>query len=179
MNLKGCMLINSTERFLKFEHKANNQNCIDHKHVSQVKSHQLILRHFVMNEDRGTSMLADLRASDVYQFLLHAHVTNHYTCNTSITCLGWFQIVLFLVTICAFCSVACLFWETSDGKKFQQFVPWFAVLPNRNDIQVAFIISILVFFSYAIVLNTVVPISLYVRWVTKTIFTNILVSVLS
>lgn len=74
------------------------------------------------------------------------------------------QIVVFLVMICAFCSIACLFWETSTGKRFQMYLPWSFVIPT-DQLSGAIIVSLLVFFSYAIVLNTVVPISLYVRWV--------------
>ncbi|XP_054287593.1 phospholipid-transporting ATPase ID [Macrosteles quadrilineatus] len=70
-------------------------------------------------------------------------------------------IVLFLVIICVFCSLACLFWEYTTGKNFQIFLPWSVVIPSER-ITGPVIISLLIFFSYAIVLNTVVPISLYV-----------------
>lgn len=76
------------------------------------------------------------------------------------------QIVVFLVMICAFCSIACLFWETSTGKRFQMYLPWSFVIPT-DQLSGAIIVSLLVFFSYAIVLNTVVPISLYVRWASQ------------
>ena len=41
------------------------------------------------------------------------------------------------------------------------FLPWDAVVPEEK-VAGATVISLLVFFSYVIVLNTVVPISLYV-----------------
>lgn len=66
--------------------------------------------------------------------------------------------------MCLFCTIACGVWETITGSNFQIYLPWDAsAVPNPNDkLSGATIISILIFFSYAIVLNTVVPISLYV-----------------
>lgn len=43
----------------------------------------------------------------------------------------------------------------------QVYLPWEAIIP-KGTFQGATVIGLLVFFSYAIVLNTVVPISLYV-----------------
>ncbi|XP_046677683.1 phospholipid-transporting ATPase ID isoform X2 [Homalodisca vitripennis] len=71
------------------------------------------------------------------------------------------SIVMVLISMCAVCSLACLFWETKTGKKFQIYLPWTSEVPS-NHVPGAVIISLLVFFSYAIVLNTLVPISLYV-----------------
>ena len=45
---------------------------------------------------------------------------------------------------------------------FQIYLPWPKEVPD-DPLSGATVISLLVFFSYAIVLNTVVPISLYVR----------------
>ena len=45
----------------------------------------------------------------------------------------------------------------------QIYLPWDDIIPEEP-ISGATVISLLVFFSYAIVLNTVVPISLYVRY---------------
>ncbi|XP_055690587.1 phospholipid-transporting ATPase ID isoform X4 [Lutzomyia longipalpis] len=70
-------------------------------------------------------------------------------------------IVFFLLSICAFCTVACAIWEGLVGQYFQVYLPWPNIIPNGT-IQGATVIGLLVFFSYAIVLNTVVPISLYV-----------------
>ncbi|XP_059621420.1 phospholipid-transporting ATPase ID isoform X2 [Phlebotomus argentipes] len=70
-------------------------------------------------------------------------------------------IVFFLLSICAFCTVACAIWEGLVGQYFQKYLPWPSIIPNGT-IQGATVIGLLVFFSYAIVLNTVVPISLYV-----------------
>lgn len=72
-----------------------------------------------------------------------------------------FQIVFFLLSICGFCTVAAALWEGLLGYYFQSFLPWERLIVPQH-IQGATIIGMLVFFSYAIVLNTVVPISLYV-----------------
>lgn len=47
------------------------------------------------------------------------------------------------------------------GESFQTYLPWQSIIP-KGTIQGSTVIGLLVFFSYAIVLNTVVPISLYV-----------------
>ena len=52
-------------------------------------------------------------------------------------------------------------WETLTGSNFRDYLPWDQLIPEGLT-EGATLISILVFFSYAIVLNTVVPISLYV-----------------
>ncbi|CAB0014761.1 unnamed protein product [Nesidiocoris tenuis] len=70
-------------------------------------------------------------------------------------------IVFFLISICVFCMVACWIWETLTGVYFQVYLPWDALVPSKP-VPGATVIALLVFFSYAIVLNTVVPISLYV-----------------
>ncbi|KAJ6635423.1 Phospholipid-transporting ATPase ID, partial [Pseudolycoriella hygida] len=70
-------------------------------------------------------------------------------------------IVFFLLSICAFCTVACAIWEGLVGQYFQVYLPWEKIIPSGT-FQGATVIGLLVFFSYAIVLNTVVPISLYV-----------------
>lgn len=57
--------------------------------------------------------------------------------------------------------VACGIWESLVGRYFQTFLPWDTLVP-LEPLGGATIIALLVFFSYAIVLNTVVPISLYV-----------------
>lgn len=63
--------------------------------------------------------------------------------------------------MCLFCTIACGVWETLTGQYFRIYLPWDKIVP-KDPTSGATIISILVFFSYAIVLNTVVPISLYV-----------------
>ncbi|GJQ74496.1 hypothetical protein Trydic_g21365 [Trypoxylus dichotomus] len=70
-------------------------------------------------------------------------------------------IVFFLLSMCLFCMIACGIWETLVGRYFQTFLPWDSLVPSEP-LGGATIIALLVFFSYAIVLNTVVPISLYV-----------------
>lgn len=71
------------------------------------------------------------------------------------------QIVFFLLSMCLFCMVACGIWESLVGQHFKTFLPWDTLVPSEP-LGGATIIALLVFFSYAIVLNTVVPISLYV-----------------
>ncbi|XP_066246628.1 probable phospholipid-transporting ATPase IM isoform X2 [Euwallacea similis] len=70
-------------------------------------------------------------------------------------------IVFFLLSMCLFCMVACGIWESLVGRYFQTFLPWDSLVPTEP-LGGATIIALLVFFSYAIVLNTFVPISLYV-----------------
>lgn len=70
-------------------------------------------------------------------------------------------IVFFLLSMCLFCMVACGIWESLVGQYFQTYLPWDTLVP-LEPLGGATIIALLVFFSYAIVLNTVVPISLYV-----------------
>lgn len=63
--------------------------------------------------------------------------------------------------MCLFCTIACGVWETLTGQYFRVYLPWDPIVPD-NPTSGATVISVLIFFSYAIVLNTVVPISLYV-----------------
>merc|ERR1719273_875454 len=63
--------------------------------------------------------------------------------------------------MCLFCTVACGVWESLTGYYFQTYLEWEIEIP-KDKLGGATVISLLVFFSYAIVLNTVVPISLYV-----------------
>lgn len=73
------------------------------------------------------------------------------------------QIVFVLISMCLFCTIACGVWETVTGQHFRGYLPWDKkAIPQDNPTAGATVIAVLVFFSYAIVLNTVVPISLYV-----------------
>lgn len=47
------------------------------------------------------------------------------------------------------------------GYNFQSFLPWESIIPAEST-KGAAVLGFLVFFSYAIVMNTFVPISLYV-----------------
>ncbi|XP_076443578.1 phospholipid-transporting ATPase ID-like [Babylonia areolata] len=70
-------------------------------------------------------------------------------------------IFLFLVTVCLICTVACGVWEGIIGYNFQSYLPWeYFITESRGP--GALSIALLVFLSYIIILNTVVPISLYV-----------------
>lgn len=65
--------------------------------------------------------------------------------------------------MCLFCTIACGVWETVTGQHFRAYLPWDKkAVPQDDPTSGATVIAVLVFFSYAIVLNTVVPISLYV-----------------
>ncbi|XP_063383163.1 probable phospholipid-transporting ATPase IM [Cydia fagiglandana] len=70
-------------------------------------------------------------------------------------------IVFFLLSMCVFCTVACGVWEWLVGRHFQAYLPWDSLVPVEP-VSGTVVIAFLVFFSYAIVMNTVVPISLYV-----------------
>ncbi|CAB3405779.1 unnamed protein product [Caenorhabditis bovis] len=73
-------------------------------------------------------------------------------------------IVLFLVAMCLICTILCGVWEYTTGRYFTIYLPWDDVVPDpheRGARQIA-LIAFLMFFSYIILLNTVVPISLYV-----------------
>ncbi|XP_034946393.1 phospholipid-transporting ATPase ID isoform X2 [Chelonus insularis] len=70
-------------------------------------------------------------------------------------------IVFFLLSLCLFCMVGCGIWESLVGRYFQIYLPWDSLVPT-DPIGGATVTALLVFFSYSIVLNTVVPISLYV-----------------
>ncbi|ESN96530.1 hypothetical protein HELRODRAFT_68049, partial [Helobdella robusta] len=79
------------------------------------------------------------------------------------------QIFLFLVVICLICSIGAGAWEMNFGQHFQIYLPWDYYISGSlkgnsdgNKAGGSTVIAILVFFSYIIVLNTVVPISLYV-----------------
>ncbi|CAG5125541.1 unnamed protein product, partial [Candidula unifasciata] len=70
-------------------------------------------------------------------------------------------IFLFLVGMCLICTIACGIWESLVGYNFQVYLPW-ETFVHRNKDNGATTIAVLVFLSYIIILNTVVPISLYV-----------------
>uniref|UniRef100_A0AC35TXU4 Phospholipid-transporting ATPase n=1 Tax=Rhabditophanes sp. KR3021 TaxID=114890 RepID=A0AC35TXU4_9BILA len=74
-------------------------------------------------------------------------------------------IVLFLIAMCLICTILCGVWEWTTGKNFQEYLLWDKrVVPDSSEKsgkQIA-LIAFLMFFSYVILLNTVVPISLYV-----------------
>ena len=43
-------------------------------------------------------------------------------------------IVLVLLSMCLFCTIACGIWETVTGSNFQMFLPWdAAAVPNSDD----------------------------------------------
>ncbi|XP_060551753.1 phospholipid-transporting ATPase ID-like [Ruditapes philippinarum] len=79
-------------------------------------------------------------------------------------------IFIFLLSMCLICTIACGIWESQiAGDKFQIYLPWESYIPGTilgtkdgSVTEGATTLSLLTFFSYIIVLNTVVPISLYV-----------------
>lgn len=65
------------------------------------------------------------------------------------------QIFGFLAAMCLILAVGNSLWEFSKAYYFHQYLPW----PEGSVLLSGF----LMFWSYVIILNTVVPISLYVR----------------
>lgn len=59
--------------------------------------------------------------------------------------------------MCLILAIGNCIWEYRQGYRFQVYLPW------ATDVNSAFFSAFLVFWSYVIILNTVVPISLYVR----------------
>merc|ERR1711935_592712 len=84
-------------------------------------------------------------------------------------------IVFFLLCMCLFCTIACGVWETLTGLQFRVYLPWDLIVPT-DPVQGATVTALLVFFSYAIVLNTVVPISLYVSVEVIRLFLSFLIN---
>lgn len=66
------------------------------------------------------------------------------------------QIFGFLAFMCTILAIGNYFWELNEGSQFTVFLP-------RQDGNNAAFSAFLTFWSYVIILNTVVPISLYVR----------------
>lgn len=66
------------------------------------------------------------------------------------------QIFGFLAFMCTILAIGNCFWELKEGSQFTVFLP-------RQDENSAGFSAFLTFWSYVIILNTVVPISLYVR----------------
>ncbi|GMS92729.1 hypothetical protein PENTCL1PPCAC_14904, partial [Pristionchus entomophagus] len=74
-------------------------------------------------------------------------------------------IVVFLLGLCVICSILCGVWQWFIGRFFTDYLPWDAWIPKPEIAGAAAsvaVISTLNFFSYIILLNTLVPISLYV-----------------
>ncbi|KAK9408713.1 phospholipid-transporting ATPase ID-like [Crotalus adamanteus] len=65
-------------------------------------------------------------------------------------------IFLFLAIMCLILAIGNCIWEYNEGYRFQVYLPW------ETDVKSSFFSAFLVFWSYVIILNTVVPISLYV-----------------
>lgn len=63
--------------------------------------------------------------------------------------------------MCAIMTICCGFWESFFGYDFRIYLPWEDYLAKGRRTG-ALQKSLLVFLSYIIILNTVVPISLYV-----------------
>ena len=63
--------------------------------------------------------------------------------------------------MCAIGTIGSGLWESYVGVKFQIYLPWESHVPKNRE-GGSTVIAILHFFSYIQVLNTVVPISLYV-----------------
>ena len=72
-------------------------------------------------------------------------------------CAMFLQIFLFLLTMSTILAIGHTIWLVELGEKFHVFLP---AEPSVNN---AVFDGFLMFWSYIIILNTVVPISLYVR----------------
>ncbi|CAF4543736.1 unnamed protein product [Rotaria sp. Silwood1] len=70
-------------------------------------------------------------------------------------------IVFFLLIMCVIMTICCGFWESFFGYDYRIYLPWEVYISQDRRIG-ALETSLLVFLSYIIILNTVVPISLYV-----------------
>ncbi|KAI1715096.1 cation transport ATPase (P-type) domain-containing protein [Ditylenchus destructor] len=73
-------------------------------------------------------------------------------------------IVLFLFAMCLICAFLSMVWESVTGQYFQVYLPWDKVVEESIEgttIKLIFI-AFLQLFAYIILLNTVVPISLYI-----------------
>lgn len=70
----------------------------------------------------------------------------------------FFQIFAFLALMCLILAIGNGIWESDKGYNFQVYLPW------AEDVTSAPLSAFLMFWSYVIILNTVVPISLYVRY---------------
>lgn len=68
------------------------------------------------------------------------------------------QIFAFLICMGVILAIGNTIWETRIGRNFRVYLPWDELLNN------AVLSGFLTFWSYIIILNTVVPISLYVRY---------------
>lgn len=68
------------------------------------------------------------------------------------------QIFGFLVCMGVILAIGNAIWEHEVGTRFQVYLPWDEAVDS------AFFSGFLSFWSYIIILNTVVPISLYVRY---------------
>ncbi|CAF1416732.1 unnamed protein product [Rotaria sp. Silwood1] len=70
-------------------------------------------------------------------------------------------IFVFLFLMCSIMAIGCGFWEYNVGSKFRMYLSWESYI-SSNSRTGAIQMGLLVFFSYVILLNTVVPISLYI-----------------
>lgn len=75
------------------------------------------------------------------------------------------------MALCLLCVVGSGIWQSVVGYYFQTYQPWESYIPGTytgitpgTKEAGATAISLLIFFSYLILFNTVVPISLYVRY---------------
>lgn len=74
------------------------------------------------------------------------------------------QIFAFLALMCLILAIGNGIWEYDKGYYFQVYLPW------AEGVNSASYSGFLMFWSYVIILNTVVPISLYVRYVPEPAF---------
>jgi phospholipid-translocating ATPase len=73
------------------------------------------------------------------------------------------------MSMCLICAILCGVWEHTTGTNFTAYLAWDDTIvpgpPEEKGFKQIVVIALLMFFSYLILLNTVVPISLYVRYI--------------
>ena len=92
--------------------------------------------------------------------LLLNNALRAFDASIKLECPSPLQIFGFLAVMCSILAVGNAIWEVREGSVFIAF------LPRPNGVNAGFS-AFLTFWSYVIILNTVVPISLYVRLVQK------------
>jgi len=89
------------------------------------------------------------------------------------------KVVLLLVSTSATCALGCGLWETMIGFKFQAYLPWEEFVPgsvlvagNATEFHVSgpIVLALLNYVAYIITLSSLIPISLYVRYLTSCTF---------
>jgi len=85
----------------------------------------------------------------------------------------YMKIVLLLVSTSAACALGCGLWEAMIGFRFQAYLPWEEFVPgsvlvagNATSYHISgpVVLALLNYVAYIITLSSLIPISLYVRY---------------